>query len=164
MKNVSLRFTGALVLSIVFAFVFMLIPIREEWLFWRPEWVALTLIHWGLVSPKNASLLVAWITGLLFDAMYGSTLGQHALGFTIVLFMTLRMRPRMLVDGLFQQLFLLLVVLGTYLLINLWILGFTGNTPGGWGYWFTVLSSVGVWPLYHYHLQIYHGKKKANEY
>ena len=161
MGKVSLRFPGALVISLIIAFALSIIPIRESWLLWRPEWLALTLIHWGLVSPQKSSLAIAWFTGLLVDALHGSILGQHALGYSIVLFMTLRMRPRLLVDGLFQQLFLIFIVLGTYLLINLWILGITGNSPKGWGYWITVLSSLVIWPLYHYYMQVFHAKKKS---
>lgn len=163
MENISRRFPGAVLLSLVVAFALTIIPIGESWTLWRPEWLALTIVHWGLVSPKNSSLLVAWFLGLLLDAIHGSILGQHALGFSIVLFMTLRMRPRILVNGLFQQMFLLFIVLSTYLLINLWILGFTGNAPSGWGYWISVLSSLLAWPLYHYYMRVYHARKKPFE-
>jgi rod shape-determining protein MreD len=160
MESVPLRFPGAIVVSLIIAFALTIIPLREEWALWRPEWLALTLIHWGLTSPKKSSLVLAWFFGLMLDAVYGTILGQHALGFSIVLFMTLRISPRILVDGFFQQMFLLFIVLGTYLLINLWIYGITGNPPPGWGYWITVLSSLIVWPLYHYYMRIYHAKKK----
>ncbi len=161
MENIDPRFTGAVILSFVIAFALTILPIRADWILWRPEWLALTLIHWGLVSPKKSSFVLAWVLGLMVDALHGSILGQHALGFTIVLFMTLRMRPRILVDSLFQQLFIVFIVLGTYLLINLWILGFTRNSPSsGWGYWLTMVSSFVVWPLYYYYLQFYHAKKK----
>ena len=163
MENISLRFPGAVLLSLIIAFALTIIPVRESWLLWRPEWLALTFVHWGLASPKNSSLLLAWFVGLLVDAIHGSILGQHALGYSIVLFMTLRMRPRILIDGFFQQMFLLLLVLGTYLLINLWILGVTGNSPPGWGYWTTVLSSLLIWPLYHYYMQVFHAEKKPFE-
>lgn len=163
MENVHLRFPGALVLSLVIAFALTIVPVRESWTLWRPEWLALTLIHWGLVSPRSSSLILAWFVGLLVDAIHGSILGQHALGYSIVLFMTLRMRPRILLDGLFQQLFLLFIVLGTYLLINLWVLGITGNSPSGWGYWLTVLSSLIIWPLYHYYMHLFHARKKPFE-
>ena len=133
---------------------------RESWMLWRPEWIALTLIHWGLVSPQKSSLMVAWFLGLLVDVVHGSILGQHALGFIIVLLMTLRMRPQALVDSFFQKIFIIFIVLGTYLLINLWIMGITGNSPKGWGYWITVGSSLIIWPLYHYYLHIFHTQKK----
>lgn len=160
MESISLRFKGAILLSIVVAFALSLLPLREEWLLWRPEWVALTLIHWGLFLPKKASLLLAWFAGLLVDAIHGSIMGQHAFGFIIVMLMTLRIRPRILVESFFHQMFLLFLALGTYLLVNLWILGVTGNSPEGWGYWITVLSSMVVWPIYTRFMKVYHSKKK----
>lgn len=165
MENVTPRFNGAIILSLIIAFALTIIPLRESWLLWRPEWLALTLIHWGLVSPQKSSLLLAWFLGLLVDAIHGSILGQHALGFTIVLFMTLRMRPQVLfIDSFFQKLFIIFIVLGTYLLINLWIMGITGNSPSGWGYWLTVGSSLLIWPVYHYFLHVFHTQKKPFDY
>jgi len=160
MEHVSLRFTGAIILSLIIAFALSILPLREAWILWRPEWIALTLIHWGLFAPKKSSLLLAWFLGLIIDATHGSTLGQHAFGFTIVMFMTLRIRPRILVDRFLHQIFLLFLALVTYLLVNLWILGFTGNSPDGWGYWLTVASSIIIWPIYNYALRIFHAKKK----
>ncbi len=163
MNEVSVRFTGAVMLSLLVAFVLTILPVPEKWSLWRPEWLALTLIHWGLLAPKKSSLLLAWFLGLLLDVIQGTVLGQHAFGLMLVLFITLRMRPRILKDSLFQQLFLLFISLGSYLLINLWILGITGNTPPGWSYWLTVISSLLVWPLYHYYMHIYHARKKPFE-
>jgi len=160
MEKVSLRFTGAIILSLIVAFALSIIPLRESWILWRPEWIALTFFHWGLYKPKKTSLLLAWFIGLIIDATQGSTLGQHAFGFTIVMFMTLRVRPRMLVDSYLHQIFWLFVILVTYLLVNLWILGFTGNSPAGWGYWLTVISSMIIWPFYNYALRFFHSKKK----
>jgi len=119
MDEVIPRFTGAMILTIIIAFALTMLPLRSEFVLFRPEWIALTLIHWGLVAPSRSSLLIAWFVGLMVDALYGSIIGQHALGYTIVIFMTLRMRSRLLLDSLFQQIFLISIVLGTYLLINL---------------------------------------------
>ena len=163
MEEVTPRFTGAILVSLIIAFVLTILPLSQQWVAYRPEWIALTLIHWGLVSPSKSSLLLAWFLGLMIDALYGSIIGQHTLGLTIVLFLTLRMRSRLLLDSIFQQLFLLCLVLGTYLLINLWILGITGNSPSGWNYWLTVGTSLIIWPLYHYFLSIFHSTKKPFE-
>lgn len=163
MEEVTPRFKGAVIVTIIIAFALTILPIREELTVFRPEWLALTFIHWGLMAPGKSSLLVAWFVGILVDILFGSIIGQHGLGYTIVLFMTLRIRPRLLLDSFFQQIFAVFLVLGTYLLINLWILGITGNTPQGWSYWFTVLSSLIIWPFYHYFLQQFHARRKPFE-
>ncbi len=164
MENIVLRFTGAILLSFLLALALTILPLSEEWKLWRPEWIAMTLIHWVLLLPKKSSLVLAWFMGLLVDALYGSILGQHALGYTLVVFMTLRLRPRILIDSFLHQLFLLILALGTYLLINLWILGVSGNTPEPWVYWTPVLSSVIVWPIYHYYLTRVFTEQKTFDY
>jgi len=164
MENISLRFSGAILASFLLALALTILPLSEEWKLWRPEWVAMTLIHWGLLLPKKISLLLAWIVGLLVDVIYGSIFGQHALGFTLVLFMALRLRPRLLVDSFLQQQFLLVMALGSYFLINLWILGITGNKPEAWVYWLPIAGSAIVWPLYHYALKALFTKENAFDY
>lgn len=164
MENVVLRFKGAIFVSFIVALALTILPLSEEWKLWRPEWIAMTLLHWGLILPKKISLLLAWLVGLLVDVIYGSIFGLHAFGFTLVLFMVLRLRPRLLADSFFHQQFLLVLVLGSYLLINLWILGITGNTPEAWVYWFPVGSSILFWPIYHYVLKKLFLKEKSYSY
>ena len=150
MESYIPRFRGAVIASILFALVLTLLPMPEALLKWRPEWVALTLVHWVLVLPKKVGIVIAWFTGLILDALYTSSLGQHALGLTIIVFIMLRLRLRINPFTLSHQLTVLLIALGSYLLINLWVLGFTGNAPLAWMYWLSLLASLIVWPLYHW--------------
>ena len=150
MESYIPRFRGAVLISILFALVLTLLPIPEELLKWRPEWVALTLVHWALVLPKKMGIIIAWFTGLLLDALYGSSLGQHALGLSIIVFVTLRLRLRINPFTLTHQLTVLLIALGSYLLINLWVLGFTGSAPLAWLYWLSLAGSLIVWPVFHW--------------
>ena len=147
-NSVSLRFSGAIILSIILSFLLLLLPLPDEWLLWRPEWVVLTFIYWCLKLPKKISIVVAWIAGLFIDVFYSSILGQHALGMVIVVFMSLRLLPRLSTYILWHQYALIFLVLGTYLLINLWIMAATGSNPATWHYWLPLFSSLIVWPLY----------------
>ena len=150
MESFVLRFRGAILASMLFAFALTLIPLPDGLLTWRPEWVALTLVHWVLMLPRKSSIALAWCAGLLLDALYGSSLGQHALGLSVVVFITMRLRLRINVFTLSHQLTVLLVALGVYLLINLWVLGFTGNSPTAWLYWLSLAGSLIIWPFYHW--------------
>ena len=164
MDEVTPRFFGAMLLSVIIGFALNILPMRDEWLVFRPEWLLLTIIHWGLVAPNKSSLTLVWFLGLMIDAVYGSIIGQHAFGFLIVLLLTLRLRSRLLLSSFFQQVFLICVVLGVYLLLNLWILGATGNSPDGWGYWAPILTSLIVWPFYHFYLHLFHTRNKSLDY
>lgn len=155
-NNISLRFTGAMVASILFAFLLQSLPLPNEWLLWRPEWVALTFIYWCLKLPKKVSMVMAWIAGLFIDVFYGSILGQHALGMVIVVFMSLRLLPRLSVYITWHQYVLIFLVMGTYLLINLWIMAATGSNPATWQYWLPLLSSLIIWPIYSWVVSLFH--------
>ena len=148
MHSASLRFTGAMLVSIILAFVFLLMPLSDTLLLWRPEWVALTFIYWCLTLPKKVSIFVAWFAGLFMDILFGSILGQHAFTMIIVVFMSLRLLPRISQNILWHQYALIALVLGTYLLLNLWIMAATGNNPATWHYWLPLLSSLIIWPIY----------------
>ncbi len=149
MDRVSLRFTGAVVTSVIIAIMLTILPLPDAISAWKPDWIALTLIHWAIVLPRRISLLLAWFVGLLVDTLYGTILGQHALGFTIVLYFALRFSERINPLIIWQQIFMISIVLSTYLLINLWLLGVTGNSPNTWAYWLALFGSLLIWPFWH---------------
>lgn len=149
MDSLTLRFPGAIILSMVIMLILTIIPLPETLQSWRPEWVALTIVHWGILFPKKNLYLLVWLTGLLIDTLLGNTLGQHALGFIIVLFITIRMSERITPKTLLQHFFLVFIAIGTYLLINLWILGITDEKPNNWSYWHPLFSSLLISPLLH---------------
>lgn len=156
MESLTLRFPGAILLSMLVALILAIIHLPESIQFWRPEWLALLIIHWGMLFPKKISFLTVWIAGLLMDTMLGNLLGQHALGYTIVLFLTIKLSERITPKTFLQQFFLVFIVLGTYLLVNLWILGISQNKPSNWTYWFPLISSILIWPLLHSFLNRFH--------
>jgi len=149
MDRTNLRFSGAILLSMVVSLILTLIPLPEFVSVWGPDWIALTLVHWAIVLPKNISLFLAWFVGLLVDTLFGTILGQHALGFVIVLYFSMRFSERINPLIVWQQVFLISVVLSVYMLINLWILGVTGNSPNSWNYWLALPGSIIIWPIWH---------------
>ena len=148
MHRASLRFTGAMLASIALAFLLLLMPLSDTLLLWRPEWVALAFIYWCLTLPDKVSIFMAWFAGLFMDILFGSILGQHAFTMIIVVFMSLRLLPRISQNTLWHQYALIALVLGTYLLLNLWIMAATGNNPATWHYWLPLVSSLIIWPIY----------------
>lgn len=155
MDRVSLRFNGAIIATIIISLMFALMPLPVAIEAWKPEWIALTLIYWAITLPKQISLFLAWFLGLLIDTLYGTILGQHALGFTIVLYFAMRFSERINPQIIWQQLFMISLVLSVYLLINLWILGITGNSPSTWAYWLSLFGSILIWPVWQKFLKLF---------
>jgi rod shape-determining protein MreD len=160
MLNKDPRFPGAVLVTLIIAMLLTLIPLGDYWSLWRPEWIALTLVHWALIIQDRLSLSLAFATGLIIDTLYGSILGQHALGFIVVAYVAVRLSFRMSPEAFLQQIALLMVSVGLYMLINLWIQGFTGNRLGGLVYWQPLLSSIVVWPIYHALLGYFYIQRK----
>lgn len=159
MEQYILRFPGAMILSVFLALILTLIPLPASLDSWRPEWFALVIIHWGIMTPRQSSYLLAWCSGLLLDIIYGTALGQQALGLVIVNFITLRLSARMTPKALTQQVSLIFFALGTYLLINLWLLGTMNNKPP-WSYWLPLISSIIIWPAFSLIMHLFYKNKK----
>lgn len=161
MPTKETRFPGAVFVTLLIAVILTIIPLGEPLSFWRPEWIALTLVHWALVIHDRLSLLMAFVVGLVIDTLFGSILGQHALGYVLIAYLSVRLGLRMTPESFLQQTALLGAVLTLYMLINLWVQGVTSSTSGGLLYWASLLSSVIVWPLYHALLGYFHVQRKA---
>ncbi len=156
------RFFGAVLLTLIIATILSIIPLGEYVSFWRPEWIALTLVHWALVIRDRVSLLLVFSVGLVVDALYGSLLGQHALGYVLVTYLAVRLSLRMTPEAFLQQVALLLAILGLYMLVNLWIQRVTGDGGQAGGlYWASLLSSIIIWPVYHSVLGYFHIQRKS---
>lgn len=155
------RFPGAVLVTLLIAIILTIIPLNETLTEWRPEWIALTLIHWALVIHDRISLLLAFVLGLIIDTLYGSILGQHALGYVLITYLAVRLGLRMNPEAFFQQVALLGTVLVLYLLINLWMQRVTGNANSNWLYWAPLVSSIVVWPFYRLLLGYFQAQRKA---
>ena len=160
MKQLSLRFSGAILISLFVALILSLLPLSSSLVIWRPEWIVLVIIHWGILFPKTSSYFLVFMTGLLIDALSATILGQHALSLIVVLYITISLSQRMSPKTLMQQTFILFIAIGSYLLINLWILGITNSRPQDWGYWAPLFSSILIWPLTHRLLSMLHIVKR----
>jgi rod shape-determining protein MreD len=113
----------------------------------RPDLALLAMIYFILTSPRIAGLGYAWLSGLMLDVLRGIVLGQHALGFLIVGFLTHRLQLRMRMFPLLQQAAIVTLLLGLYHFIVFWIDGLTGHPYTAWVRWLPVASGALLWPL-----------------
>ena len=134
-----ISFAAALMLAIV--------PLPAALTAFRPDWVPLVLIFWGLMAPERIGLLTAFAMGLALDTLSGALLGQHALAMVTVVYLSVRFH--LLIRGFpFWQLsvtvFLLLAI---YEFMLFWIDGVAGRSVPIIERWAPVVSGALVWPL-----------------
>lgn len=123
------------------------LPIPLSWQWFRPQWVLLFFIFCQIVHPRYFNPIFAWVGGLLVDSLLDTPLGEHALVFSIVCYITSLLRPRFILRPLWQQLgkIFLLVSLGQILI--LWFHALIGQNPHTLLYWMGTLTSCLCWPI-----------------
>ncbi|WP_020396885.1 rod shape-determining protein MreD [Thiolinea disciformis] len=149
MNSHSPRFAGAVLLSLLLALALNSLPITGWWSVWHPDWMVLTLIHWAVVMRQKVNLILIFFIGLLADVMTHSLLGQHALGYVLVSYIAVRLSLRMSAEAFLQQFALVFIVIGIYMLMNMWIRGRMGTGVGGMTYWAPLITGLLLWPIYH---------------
>ena len=75
--------TGPVILSLIIATVFQLIPTSGVWIFWRPNFLLLVVIAWILYIPDRFGIGFAAMVGLLADTLFRTTLGHYVLVFAV---------------------------------------------------------------------------------
>lgn len=136
---ITLTFVLALALSII------PLPVILELL--RPEWMALVLIYWCMAVPSRVGVTIGWLVGLLQDVSRDALLGQYALAFAVVAFLTLHLHQRLRIFPIWQQAVSVGALIMLECLVVLWIKGLTGQSPGFWKMMLPAFTSVLFWPL-----------------
>jgi rod shape-determining protein MreD len=111
-----------------------------------PDFVALVLAFWCVRQPRLVGLGVAWSLGLLSDAGNGVLLGQHALAYSVLAFLSIMLSRRILWFGAGLQALhvalLLIVAQGVVVLVRL----AAGAQFPGWAILIGPLAGACLWP------------------
>ena len=136
-----------IVLSFAIAVALTIMPLPDWGVILRPEWMAMTLIYWCIALPDRIGVLWAWVAGLILDVASGSLLGQNALAFGLLAYLSIKLHLRIRVYPIWQQALSIMVLIALYQLLTLWIRGSIGHSIPSWAYWYPTLTSMLMWPL-----------------
>ena len=92
-----------IVITLIIAMLFMLVPMPDTARYFRPEWVVLTLVYWAMALPQRVGIGVGWITGLLMDVTMGGTLGIMAFSYAFAVYLIARFHLQLRQYPLWQQ-------------------------------------------------------------
>lgn len=138
--------TSVIILSFIASMMLIIFPMPTWAQSFRPEWTAMILIYWCNAIPHRVSIGTAWTVGLFSDALTGTLLGQHALGYSILAYLCILLHERIRIYPLWQQALTVLMLLTLNQLIHLWITGIIGNPPRTWLYWVESVMGMLLWP------------------
>ncbi len=121
-------------------------PLPDMLVWARPEWVVLILIYWVMALPHRVGMGSAFILGVVLDVVRGSVLGLSALSLTLIAFLVLLLYKRLRMFPLWQQSFMVLVLVGINQLLFHWMQSMTGTTGNSLLFLLPSLVSALVWP------------------
>jgi rod shape-determining protein MreD len=139
----SLRVAITVVLALIFTIVELPTSIERA----RPELLLLVVIYWSLSAPRIAGLTFAWLCGLAMDVLTGPIVGQHALAFLLVAFLTHKFQLRMRIFPIWHQTLTVFMLLALYEFLVFWIDGIIGPAITAGARWLPVLTSALLWPV-----------------
>jgi rod shape-determining protein MreD len=148
-----------IILSLMVGLVLNLLPLQGGMLMLRPDFVALVLIFWGTYQPQRVGMSIAFVMGLLMDVGNSSMFGQHALAYSVMIFIALLLRRRIHIFGLLKQAPQVgLLLLFTQVIILLTELLKRADFPG-WHYFLASFIGMLLWPMISLLLKMSHSSK-----
>ena len=138
--------TSFIVLTLVLALFLNLLPWSGFGLLIRPDFVALVLVYWCIHWPRKVGFGTAWGMGLLMDVADATLLGEHAFAYSLLVYLAILVRRRVLLFGAREQVWHILLVLLITQLAILLIKVYSGAEFIGWGYFLSSVTGSLLWP------------------
>jgi rod shape-determining protein MreD len=131
--------------SLTCAFMLNLLP----WGHWIgvPDFVALTLVFWGIHQPRKVGIGIAFTMGLLMDVHDATLLGENALAYTLLSYLAIMIHRRVLWFPVMTQALhvfpLLLLTQAIQVLVQVMVTG----RFGGWLAFVDSAVAIALWPV-----------------
>ncbi len=144
--HTNLGWTRIVVLTLV-ALTATVAPLPGWLELMRPDFVALTVLWFTLLSPRLTGLFYAWGAGLALDAFHGVLFGQHALALIVIAYVASKLRLQVRAFPPLQQTAVILALLWLNEFLLFWLDGVAGHPVTDWRRWLSVPAGAAFWPL-----------------
>ncbi len=131
--------------TLLTAFVLNLVPLGR--VPWMPDWLAVALVFWGMHQPLRVGVGAAFVFGLMMDVHDGALLGQHALAYTLLGFLSISLHRRVLWFPVASQAVQLLPLFAGMHAVSLVVRLLAGGMFPGWSIAVAPVLEVLLWPV-----------------
>lgn len=142
--------------------IFAIYPLPIYLNAFRPDWMVLIIFYWVLALPHRVSVVHGFVLGFLLDILLGSTLGMHALLFSLLAYFVSigyqRIRYFTLVQTtLLVGLFILLTKLALY-----WLASSLQEIVLHKHYFWSIFTSMLIWPWFFFFMRFIRQRFKVS--
>lgn len=131
--------------------------------YYSPEWLLLVNMYWAMALPSNNKMILAFISGFLFDVIMGQILGISALLYVLFIYLTLKLYNFLRYMTIFQQAIIFSVLLILKLILLVWIGYVVSINIDYYSQGIGIISTVIFWPLIFYSLRFIRRKFQVSE-
>ncbi|MFI3186575.1 MAG: rod shape-determining protein MreD [Methylococcaceae bacterium] len=139
--------SGRIMLTIIIAMCFRIVPWPGFLTSINPDWVLLVLIYWAIAVPERIGIFHAWTIGLLIDVLTGRVFGQYALAYTLVIYVCLLLHKRLRQFPLPQQGFFIFFCLLFTQMLLFWLQNIQHSAQLHAYFWLPVVTGTLCWPV-----------------
>jgi rod shape-determining protein MreD len=115
---------------------------------WAPDLLAVVLVFWSVHQPTRVGMGVAFVLGVLMDVHQGALLGQHALAYTMLSFLAVMIKRRLLWFTLSSQAVQVLPLFAVAHAMELAARMMVGGVFPGFGVLAAPLLEALLWPFF----------------
>lgn len=133
--------------SVLFAMLFAIVPLRPEYQMLRPELVCLVVIYWVVCVPQHLGVSFAAIIGLFQGLLEQLVFGAHTLALAIVAYIVVISYQRIKNYSLWHQTFWVSILIGLHQIIVNWLYSLMGYGEVLTPLLLSTLISTLCWPV-----------------
>lgn len=131
--------------TLVAALLVNLLPWQITLSNFAPDFVALLLIYWALNQPRRIGVGIGFLLGILMDVGDGTVLGQHALAYSVITFLTLWRNRQIAIAPFWQQAIAAFLLLMLSQFIMFLVRSLMGAPFVGWSYFAGPFLAAPLW-------------------
>jgi rod shape-determining protein MreD len=137
---------SVIILSLIFAYIFMLLPFPRWMQSFQPQFVLLVTLYWVVALPQNVGIGISWLNGLLLDGLQGTLLGENAICFAVLAYILYKIQQRFrLLSPLVQSVSIFFLMLLNQIML-FWIQGLQGQAVSWTWFFGCAFTSAVLWP------------------
>jgi len=137
-----------ILITIFISAILTVLPLSQWLSIIRPNFIVMTCLFWMLILPQYYGVVFAWFSGIVMDVCFGVLLGQNALALIIVAMICYKVQRRFKLLNYLHKSLIILLMVGVYKLIILWIQTATSEMQLSSLYMLPAVTSAIVWPAW----------------